>query len=252
VTGEPAWFDTRVALLWDDDCLYFGFTAEEPEVRGYLTERDSRIYEDNDVEVFIAGENAYYEFEINALNTIYEVFWIWKDALAPGSYYGRPEFDPAAQRTMVLDGVGGHVHPRGERWGFLDWDFPGCGMRCMWSLRGGPSNWRCRGRDCAGWPMGARCRRATGMCGASTVRGSSSSTVRDASWSRAPVGPGIGTGITTRIFRRCLRLWSSASGWWGRHDGVAPQGPGGETFRGVAHSLDIGLLDSYIPQVGFH
>jgi hypothetical protein len=126
VTGEPAWFDTRVAMLWDDACLYFGFTVEEPEVRGYLTARDSRIYEDNDVEVFIAGENAYYEFEINALNTIYEVFWIWKDVLAPGSsYYGRPEFDPATQRTMVLDGVGGHVHPRGERWGFLDWDFPG-------------------------------------------------------------------------------------------------------------------------------
>jgi hypothetical protein len=126
VTGEPAWFDTRVALLWDDTCLYFGFTAEEPEVRGYLTERDSRIYEDNDVEVFIAGRNAYYEFEINALDTIYEVFWIWKDILAPGSpYFGRPEFDPATQRTMVLDGVGGHVHPRGERWGFLDWDYPG-------------------------------------------------------------------------------------------------------------------------------
>jgi hypothetical protein len=126
VTGAPAWFDTRVALLWDDECLYFCFTAEEPHVRGYLTQRDSRIYEDNDVEVFIAGDNAYYEFEINALNTIYEVFWIWKDALVLGSpYYGRPEFDPATQRTMVLDGVGGHVHPRGERWGFLDWDFPG-------------------------------------------------------------------------------------------------------------------------------
>ena len=25
VTGEPAWFGTRVALLWDDDYLYFGF-----------------------------------------------------------------------------------------------------------------------------------------------------------------------------------------------------------------------------------
>ena len=126
VTGEPAWFDTRVALLWDDRHLYFGFIAEEPDVRGYLTERDSRIYEDNDVEVFIAGRDAYYEFEINALNTIYEVFWIWKDIFAPGSpYFGRPEFDPATQRTMVLDGVGGHVHPRGERWGFLDWDFPG-------------------------------------------------------------------------------------------------------------------------------
>jgi hypothetical protein len=126
VTGAPAWFDTRVALLWDDDHLYFGFTAEEPEVRGYLTERDSRIYEDNDLEVFIAGQDAYYEFEINALNTIYEVFWIWKDVHVPGGrYHGRPEFDAARQRTMVLDGVGGHVHARGERWGFLDWDYPG-------------------------------------------------------------------------------------------------------------------------------
>ena len=132
VTGKPAWFDTRVSLLWDDECLYFGFRAEEPAVRGYLTERDSKIYEDNDMEVFIAGENAYYEFEINALNTIYEVFWIWKDIHVPGGpYYGRPEFDPATQRTMVLDGVGGHVHERGERWGFLDWDYPGSGMRSI-------------------------------------------------------------------------------------------------------------------------
>src|SRR5262249_30561469 len=25
VTGEPAWFDTRVRILWDDQYLYFGF-----------------------------------------------------------------------------------------------------------------------------------------------------------------------------------------------------------------------------------
>ena len=31
VTGEAAWFDTRVALLWDDDYLYFGFKAEETD-----------------------------------------------------------------------------------------------------------------------------------------------------------------------------------------------------------------------------
>ena len=43
VTGEPAWFDTRVAMLWDDDYLYFGFTAEETDVWGTLTERDSKI-----------------------------------------------------------------------------------------------------------------------------------------------------------------------------------------------------------------
>jgi hypothetical protein len=54
------------------------------------------------------------------------VFWIWKDIHRPGGrYWGRPEFDPETQRTMLLDGVGGHVHERGERWGFLDWDYPG-------------------------------------------------------------------------------------------------------------------------------
>jgi hypothetical protein len=126
VTGEPAWFDTRVALLWDDQKLYFGFQAEETDVWGTLTERDSKIYEENDLEIFIAGQDAYYEFEINALNTVYEVFWIWKDILRPGNlYYGVPEFNPATQRTMTLNGVGGHVHQRGERWGFLDWDLPG-------------------------------------------------------------------------------------------------------------------------------
>jgi hypothetical protein len=126
VTGKPAWFDTRVAILWDDEYLYFGLTAEEPNVWATLTARDSRIYEDNDLEVFIAGDDAYYEFEINALNTIYEVFWIWKDIFHPGNpYYGRPEFNPAAHPTLEISGIGGHVHPRGERWGFLDWDFPG-------------------------------------------------------------------------------------------------------------------------------
>lgn len=126
VTGKPAWFDTRVAILWDDAYLYFGFTAEETDVRATLTQRDSKIYEDNDVEVFVAGQDAYYEFEINALNTIYEVFWIWKDIFKPGSLcYGRREFNPAAHPTLEISGIGGHVHPRGERWGFLDWDFPG-------------------------------------------------------------------------------------------------------------------------------
>ena len=126
VTGEPAWFDTRVRLLWDDQFLYFGFTAEETDVWGTLMERDSKIYEENDLEIFIAGRDAYYEFEISAQNVIYEVFWIWKDVHhAGGPYWGRAEFNPETQRTMVLDGVGGHVHPRGERWGFLDWDCPG-------------------------------------------------------------------------------------------------------------------------------
>lgn len=125
VTGEPAWFDTRVRLLWDDEYLYFGFTAEETDVWATLTERDSKIWEDNDLEIFIAGKDAYYEFEINALNTIYEVFWIWTDMYRGPSKYNVPDWQPEGRRLMIIDGIGGHRHPRGERYGFLDWDLPG-------------------------------------------------------------------------------------------------------------------------------
>jgi hypothetical protein len=120
VTGDPAWFDTRVAILWDDDYLYFGFWAEETDVWTTITRRDAKVYEENDLELFIAGRDSYYEFEINAANTVYEVLWFWKDVFRP-----TPDLDPTTARILVLDGVGGHVHPRGERWGFLDWDFPG-------------------------------------------------------------------------------------------------------------------------------
>ena len=69
--GRPALFDTRAAVLWDDEYLYVGFWLEEPDVRATYTTRDSMICEENDVEVFIAGEDTYYEFELNALGTNY-------------------------------------------------------------------------------------------------------------------------------------------------------------------------------------
>ncbi len=115
---------TRAWRCYGTTSICISGLPRKPNVWATLTERDSRIYEDNDLEVFIAGQNTYYEFEINALNTIYEVFWVWKDAALP------PGFDPAHRRIMTLSGVGGHQHPRGERWGFLDWDFRGCGMPC--------------------------------------------------------------------------------------------------------------------------
>ena len=65
VRGEPGIHDTRAAVLWDDEHLYVGYWVEEPFVFGTLTERDSLIYKNNDVEFFIAGQDAYYEFEIN-------------------------------------------------------------------------------------------------------------------------------------------------------------------------------------------
>lgn len=129
VSGEPGFLDTRIACLWDDQNLYVGFWIQEPQVRATLTERDSFIWFDNDVEVFFGGEDCYYEFEINALGTLYEVFYIYQDALKRGSRFDRPEFDLYTRDVDVLCGyqdasrIG--KHPRGKRWAFMDWDFPG-------------------------------------------------------------------------------------------------------------------------------
>ncbi len=71
VHATPGQYDTRAAVLWDDDCLYVGYWVEEPHVEARHTRRDALIYEDNDVELFIAGPDAYYELEINAFGTMY-------------------------------------------------------------------------------------------------------------------------------------------------------------------------------------
>jgi Carbohydrate family 9 binding domain-like len=133
VTGDPAFLDTRAAALWDDQNLYVGFWVEEPFVEARLTERDSLIFMENDIEVFVDGGDCYYEFEINALGTVYEVFFIWRDAYQRGSRFDVPEFDLLSRKALSFAGNDDRDgfnfwwgrHPRGPRWAFLDWDFPG-------------------------------------------------------------------------------------------------------------------------------
>ena len=70
-------FDTRVKMLWDDSYFYIAADLREPHVWGTLTAHDSVIFHDPDFEVFIDpnGDNhEYYEFEINALGTGWDLF----------------------------------------------------------------------------------------------------------------------------------------------------------------------------------
>jgi len=129
VSGKPGFLDTRIAAAWDDDFFYSAFWIEEPDVRATLKERDSFLWLENDVEVFIAGPDCYYELQLNALGTVYEVFYIWQDALKPGSFFDRPEFNLYNRNVDLLAGFQDSSrygrHPRGKRWAFMDWDFPG-------------------------------------------------------------------------------------------------------------------------------
>jgi hypothetical protein len=72
----PTW-KTRVKMLWNDQYFYFAAQMEEPHVCAKLYERDAVIFYDNDFEIFIdpnGDTHHYYEFEMNALNTVWDLF----------------------------------------------------------------------------------------------------------------------------------------------------------------------------------
>ena len=125
ISGAETIHDTRAAVVWDEEFLYVGYWIEEPNLHATLTERDAKIYNDNDVELFIAGEDAYYEFEINSYGTIYEVFFIWEESYKSVGYDKLPEFSPDQKGRKRFHGVGYKPHPRGPRIGYWNWDFPG-------------------------------------------------------------------------------------------------------------------------------
>ena len=136
LTGERVIHDTRAAVIWDDENLYVAYWVEEPLVAARFTTNNSPIYYDNDIELFIAGRDAYYEFEINAFNTTYEVFFIWAEAYETGGFARSLEFDRA--RLRPFNGVDYQTHPRGGRLGHFSWHFPG--LKTAVFIDGTPNN----------------------------------------------------------------------------------------------------------------
>lgn len=70
-------FRTRARMMWDDHFFYVAAELEEPHVWATLTAHDSVIFHDNDFELFIdpnGDTREYFEFEINALNTSWDLF----------------------------------------------------------------------------------------------------------------------------------------------------------------------------------
>ncbi len=125
ISGGEAIHDTKTAVLWDDEYLYIAYWIEEPNIQATLTERDAPIYQNNDVELFIAGQDAYYEFEINAFGTIYEVLFIWEESYNKGGFDTIAAFNRQLPGSKPFHGVGYKPHPRGPRIGYWNWDFKG-------------------------------------------------------------------------------------------------------------------------------
>ena len=70
-------YRTQMKMAWSEEYLYFFARMQEPHVWGNLKQRDTVIFQNNDFEIFIDPDgdtHNYYEFEVNALNTVWDLF----------------------------------------------------------------------------------------------------------------------------------------------------------------------------------
>lgn len=130
--GKPATLSTWAAVLWSDEHLFIKYWAEEPLLAGTLTERDSLLFAENNLELFIDGGDTHYELEVSVNNVVYEVFFVWRDQ-TKNVVKKFPQLDPMKADALTFGGNNDRTtptfwdgtHPRGLRWAYLDWDMPG-------------------------------------------------------------------------------------------------------------------------------
>src|SRR5699024_5676712 len=73
VNGNRAIYRTQAAVLWSEEHLFVRYWVEEPFLAGTMYNRDELLFNENNVELFIDGGDVYYELEVSANNTVYEV-----------------------------------------------------------------------------------------------------------------------------------------------------------------------------------
>jgi hypothetical protein len=75
--GESPKYQTNIKMLWDETYFYILAKIEEPHVWADISQHDAIIFHNNDFEVFVDPDgdtHNYYELEINALNTVWDLF----------------------------------------------------------------------------------------------------------------------------------------------------------------------------------
>ena len=120
---------TRAKMLWDDEYFYVGAELEEPHLWATLTKHDSVIFQDNDFEVFIdpnGDSHEYYEFEINALGTGWDLLlpWPYKDG---GKAVHNWEI-PGLKSAVHLDGTLNEANDVDRGWS-VELAFPWAALR---------------------------------------------------------------------------------------------------------------------------
>lgn len=99
---------TRMKMLWDKDYFYIGVKLDEPHIWATYTERESVIFHENDIEVFLDPDgdtHNYYEWEINALGTLWDLLLTkpYKDGGKPINGWNINDFEYAVHLEGTLN-----------------------------------------------------------------------------------------------------------------------------------------------------
>lgn len=91
-THETPVSKTEAGILWDREFLYVCFKAYDRDIYGYHTARDAATCNEDVLEVFIKTapyREPYYNFEINALGTVYDAYNVRRSAAGSDHRWSR-------------------------------------------------------------------------------------------------------------------------------------------------------------------
>ena len=93
VTGAAAEANKRARckMLWDSAFLYVYAECSEQDIWASLTKQDAPVFQDNALEIFINPDGStfnYFEFQINANETVWDLFMPRRSRRGQGSFPG--------------------------------------------------------------------------------------------------------------------------------------------------------------------
>ncbi|DAZ96428.1 TPA: hypothetical protein N0F65_006474 [Lagenidium giganteum] len=108
---------THMKMMYDDEYLYVGAEMVDEKIWGTFTKMNSTMYHENDIEVFLNPDGSrhnYYEFEMNCLNTIWEL--VLRKPYKDGYDIINPYNLPGTKSAVYVDGVTNSPTTKCTKW----------------------------------------------------------------------------------------------------------------------------------------
>ncbi len=110
---------TQAKMTWDSTYFYIAAKLNEPHIWAKLKKRDDIIFFDDDFEVFIdpdADGHDYFEFEMNALNTVWDLILLYPYGIDEERNYFMHWDVPSIKSAVHLEGTLNNPADEDEYW----------------------------------------------------------------------------------------------------------------------------------------